>query len=43
MLIDVVVPHSEFLNFDFKKYKAKNTVIFDAKACLDRNITDARL
>jgi UDP-N-acetyl-D-galactosamine dehydrogenase len=42
-VIIVAVPHTEFLNFNFKKYKEKNTVIFDAKACLDRNIADARL
>ncbi len=41
--IIVAVPHSEFLHFNFKKYKENNTVIFDAKACLDRNIADARL
>jgi UDP-N-acetyl-D-galactosamine dehydrogenase len=42
-VIIVAVPHEEFLNFDFTKYKEKNTVIFDAKGCLDRNIADARL
>jgi UDP-N-acetyl-D-galactosamine dehydrogenase len=41
--IVIAVAHSEFLSFDFKKYKANNTVIFDAKACLDRDIVDARL
>ncbi|MEP6466258.1 MAG: nucleotide sugar dehydrogenase [Parafilimonas sp.] len=41
--IVVAVAHNEFLSFDFKKYKENNTVIFDAKACLDRNIVDARL
>ncbi len=41
--IVVAVPHAEFLNFNFKKYKENNTVIFDAKACLDRSIADARL
>ena len=41
--IVIAVAHNEFLEFDFKKYKENNTVIFDAKACLDRNIVDARL
>lgn len=41
--IVIAVAHSEFLNFDFKKYKANNTVIFDAKACLKRELVDARL
>ncbi|HEX5150807.1 MAG TPA: nucleotide sugar dehydrogenase [Parafilimonas sp.] len=41
--IIVAVAHDEFLNFDFKKYKENNTVIFDAKACLDKNFVDARL
>jgi len=39
----IAVAHNEFLQFDFKKYKEANTVIFDAKACLDRNFVDARL
>lgn len=41
--IIVAVAHKEFLSFDFKKYKEKNTVIFDAKACLDKELADARL
>lgn len=41
--IIIAVAHNEFLSFDFKKYKENNTVIFDAKACLDRSLTDARL
>jgi UDP-N-acetyl-D-galactosamine dehydrogenase len=41
--IIVAVCHKEFLSFDFKKYKKNRAVIFDAKACLDRNIADARL
>jgi len=39
----IAVAHNEFLQFDLKKYKEANTVIFDAKACLDRNFVDARL
>lgn len=41
--IILAVPHQEFLNFDFKNYKENNAVIFDAKACLNRNLVDARL
>ncbi|MBV9962060.1 MAG: nucleotide sugar dehydrogenase [Parafilimonas sp.] len=41
--IVVAVAHKEFLNFDFKKYKKKGAIIFDTKACLDKNIADARL
>jgi UDP-N-acetyl-D-glucosamine/UDP-N-acetyl-D-galactosamine dehydrogenase len=41
--IIVAVAHSEFLNVDFKKYRKNNTVIFDAKGCLDRALVDARL
>jgi UDP-N-acetyl-D-galactosamine dehydrogenase len=39
----IAVAHNEFLGFDFKKYKENNTVIFDAKACLDKCLVDARL
>ena len=41
--IIIAVAHNEFLNFDFKEYKKNNTVIFDAKACLNRDVVDARL
>ena len=41
--IIIAVAHTEFLSFDFKKYKENNTIIFDAKACLDRKFVDARL
>lgn len=39
----VAVAHNEFLEFDFKKIKRNNGVIFDTKACLDRALVDARL
>lgn len=39
----VAVAHQEFLSIDFKKYKANNAVIFDTKACIDRNLVDGRL
>lgn len=41
--IIIAVAHNEFLSFDFRKYKENNTIIFDAKACLDRKFVDARL
>lgn len=41
--IIIAVAHKEFLSFDFDKYKKNNTVIFDAKACLSRELADARL
>lgn len=41
--IIVAVAHKEFLEFDFKKVKRNNGVIFDAKACLDRSLADGRL
>jgi UDP-N-acetyl-D-galactosamine dehydrogenase len=41
--IVVAVAHNEFLKLDFQKVKRNNGVIFDAKACLDRSLVDARL
>jgi len=41
--IIVAVAHQEFLQFDFKKVKRNNGVIFDTKGCLDRSLVDARL
>jgi UDP-N-acetyl-D-glucosamine/UDP-N-acetyl-D-galactosamine dehydrogenase len=41
--IIVAVAHNEFLSLDFQKFKRNNAVIFDTKACLDRNIVDGRL
>lgn len=41
--IVVAVAHKEFLSFDFKKYNENNTIIFDTKACISRELTDARL
>lgn len=41
--IIVAVSHKEFLTLDFGKLKKKNSVIFDTKACMDRNLVDARL
>lgn len=41
--IIVAVAHNEFLSFDFNRYKRNNTVIFDTKACLTRDLVDGRL
>lgn len=41
--IVVAVAHDEFVQFDYKKIKHDNGVIFDAKACLDRKMVDGRL
>lgn len=42
--IVLAVSHKEFLELDFKKLRnGYNTVVFDTKACLDRNLIDARL
>ncbi len=41
--IIVAVAHGEFKNFDYKKYKDKNAVIFDTKAILNRKLVDGRL
>ncbi|WP_294283380.1 nucleotide sugar dehydrogenase [uncultured Chryseobacterium sp.] len=41
--IIVAVSHSEFLQIDIPSLVKSNGVIFDTKACLDRNIVDARL
>ncbi|GGC38967.1 UDP-glucose/GDP-mannose dehydrogenase [Parapedobacter defluvii] len=41
--IVVAVAHNEFLKFDYKKVKRNNGVVFDTKACLDRDLVDGRL
>jgi UDP-N-acetyl-D-galactosamine dehydrogenase len=42
--IILAVSHKEFLSLDFNKLRnGKNTIVFDTKACLDRNLIDARL
>lgn len=41
--IVVAVAHNEFLTFDYGKVKRSNGVIFDTKACLNRNLVDGRL
>lgn len=42
-VILLAVAHNEFLTLDFNKIKRENTVIFDAKAILNRDIVDSRL
>jgi UDP-N-acetyl-D-galactosamine dehydrogenase len=42
-VILLAVAHNEFLTLDFNKIKNENTVIFDAKAILNRDIVDSRL
>ncbi|QDP85833.1 nucleotide sugar dehydrogenase [Chryseobacterium sp. SNU WT5] len=42
-VILLAVAHNEFLTLDFNKIKNDNTVIFDAKAILNRDIVDSRL
>jgi len=41
--IIVAVAHEQFLALDYNRLKAENGVIFDTKACLGREIVDARL
>lgn len=41
--IVVAVAHNEFFNLNINKLKNDNAVVFDIKACLDRNLVDARL
>lgn len=41
--IIVAVAHDEFLKFDYQRIKRNNGVIFDTKACLDRDLVDCRL
>ena len=37
------VAHNEFKSFDFEKYHKNNTVIFDVKAAINRDLIDGRL
>lgn len=39
----VAVSHDEFIDFDYNKIKRNNSVIFDAKGSLNRDLVDARL
>lgn len=41
--IIIAVSHKEFLTIDFQQLKKENTIIFDTKVCIDRNLVDARL
>jgi len=39
----IAVSHNEFLQMDLNTLKKGNSVVFDTKACLDRDLVDARL
>lgn len=39
----LAVSHNEFLQMDLSALKKENSIVFDTKACLDRNSVDARL
>lgn len=39
----IAVSHNEFLKMDLNHLKKDNAVVFDTKACLDKNLVDARL
>ncbi|EHO08789.1 nucleotide sugar dehydrogenase [Myroides odoratimimus CCUG 12901] len=39
----IAVAHKQFLTLELKKLTVDNAVVFDTKACLERNIVDARL
>lgn len=41
--IIIAVAHQQFLSIDFKAHKAKDTLIFDTKSFIPRELTDARL
>jgi UDP-N-acetyl-D-galactosamine dehydrogenase len=41
--IIIAVSHNEFISIDLDKLKKENAVVFDTKACIDRNLVDARL
>ncbi|UWX60777.1 nucleotide sugar dehydrogenase [Chryseobacterium oranimense] len=39
----IAVSHNEFIKMDLEQVKNENAIVFDTKACLDRNLVDARL
>ena len=41
--IIVAVSHNQFLTLDLSKIKAEKAVVFDTKACMDRDNVDSRL
>lgn len=41
--IIVAVAHQQFLTLELKELIVENAVVFDTKACLDREVVDARL
>lgn len=42
-VVIIAVAHKEFLELDLASIKNERAVIFDLKACVDRNLVDARL
>jgi UDP-N-acetyl-D-galactosamine dehydrogenase len=42
-VIILAVAHQQFLNLDFAGFKEKDTIIFDTKSFINRDLTDARL
>jgi len=39
----VAVAHREFLNLNMNEIRKSNAIVFDLKACLDRDLVDIRL
>jgi UDP-N-acetyl-D-galactosamine dehydrogenase len=39
----IAVSHNEFIKMDLEQVKNENAIVFDTKACLDRDLVDARL
>ena len=39
----IAVSHNEFIKMDLEQVKKENAIVFDTKACLDRDLVDARL
>lgn len=39
----IAVAHKEFIDLDYQKYKAKDAILFDTKACIERTLVDGRL
>ena len=42
-VILLAVAHKEFVELDYNNLKKENSVIFDVKAVLDRELVDSRL
>ena len=42
-VVIIAVSHNEFMRIDFKKVKENDTIIYDLKSLINKNISDARL